>query len=99
METNPYQSPAVKAQGDDNDVRPLACPECGEQMQHGYLMTSNELYWRSWNDKSWLVWKKEFLAGTRPAFVGSNKLSGYRCASCELIVFRHGMQKNSYRPE
>jgi len=99
METNPYESPNADASADADNARSMSCPECGERMEPGYVTTGARMYWRGWGDTSWFVSYLNGLPGTRPAFVGSIKLSGYRCATCELIVFRYGTQKSSFAPE
>jgi hypothetical protein len=98
MSTNPYQSPREDGGSESPATELLVCPECGEPMEAGYVTTGARMYWRNWSDRSWLVWPSDGIAGTRASFVGSNKLTGFRCASCELVVFRYGTHKDVYAP-
>lgn len=98
MEPNPYQPPNSIVEPEPQEISPLACPECGRPMEPGYVTVGARLYWRKWHDRSWLVSSAEGIPSTHPAFVGTNKLSGFRCALCELIIFRYGMHKGQHAP-
>lgn len=74
----------------------LDCPECGQAMEPGYLTTGAWLYWREWQDKSLLVRFSDRLPNTLPTFVGINRLPGFRCPACEMIVFRYGSHRQEW---
>lgn len=100
MSDNPYASPAVTPSVATLGDRPLRCPECNEEMEQGYITTTGRMYWRTWDDQSWILTEQQHgVSGTNPGFFSANRLSGYRCSGCELVIFRHGTQKKSYAPE
>lgn len=102
MEINPYQPPDENSADQKVPVEPIACPECGDLMEPGYVSTAGSLYWQNWLNPAWWHWVGlglQRLAGTRPAFVGFNRLTGFRCRGCELIVFRYGAHKKAYAPQ
>lgn len=105
-EINPWRAPAT---GPEEWRAPhsaadhsLTCPECSGRMEPGCLTTGAWLYWRDWNDRSMLVRFADRLPNTLPSFVGINRLSGFQCERCEVVVFRYGSHrldwKNSDRP-
>jgi len=98
MEFNPYQSPTDDSPPQMPGIEPMECPECGEPMETGYVTTAARLSWRNWTDRTWAIFGFKKLPGTGPAFVGSNKLSGFRCRRCELVVFRYGVHKKAHAP-
>jgi|GEM_PF-3150225 len=97
---NPWQSPGAEPRpwksgpGDS-----ICCPECGAGMRPGYLTTGAWLYWRKWTDRSLLVKFSDRLPNTLPSFVGTNRLPGYRCEECELVVFRYGNHRSEWSDE
>jgi len=91
METNPYQSPEPDPGKDPS----RDCPECGQAMERGYITTGAAVYWRNWEDRRWLLFSADKLPGTGPAFVGTNKLGGFRCPQCELVLFQYGRHRQS----
>ncbi len=66
-------------------------------METGYITPSGPLFWRNWTQGIFLVFSGK-LPGTYPAFVGFNKLSGFRCHGCELVVMRYGNHKMAHAP-
>lgn len=95
MDTNPYQSPELDPEKHPLDAEVPACPECGQAMERGYITTGAAVYWRNWQDRRWLVFWAKKLPGTGPAFIGTNKLGGFRCPECELVLFRYGRHRQS----
>lgn len=96
---NPWQPPEADFHARPAAVSrpvPLVCPECGAGMRPGYLTTGSWLYWRRWNDRSLLVRFSDRVRGTLPSFVGTNRLPGYRCEQCEVIVFRYGDHRHEW---
>ena len=94
-ETNPYQSPEEDADYPLPDASNLDCPKCGRPMENGYLATSGRIYWRTWRNQSWVLFGSEALPGTGPGVVGINRIGGFRCEYCELVVFGYGEHKRS----
>ncbi len=101
MNENPWQSPTsapgekrVADFGSNSPV--LKCPECSGVMEPGYLTTGAWLYWRRWDDRSLLVRFSDRLMKTLPSFVGTNRLPGFRCSQCEVVVFRYGNHRHRW---
>jgi Domain of unknown function (DUF6487) len=87
--------PWILSTGPDGNGIPC-CPECGREMQPGYLTTGSWLYWREWTDRSMLVKFSDRLPNTPPTFVGTNRLPGFRCKDCEVVVFRYGGHRKEW---
>jgi len=93
MTINPYESPESDPNEPFEQEDALKCPECGQPMEPGYFLGKG-VYWRKWGEKPYTSWGLPVsLPGTAAAFVGTNKIGGFRCADCELIVFRYGKHK------
>lgn len=98
MEPNPYQSPQADPGAETPHVPVFTCPECGQPMEPGYVSTGQFVFWRRWTTPWWLPYAGA-LRGTGPRLFGFQKLSGYRCQRCEVVVFRYGNHKLAYAPD
>ena len=100
MKENPYQAPHIDLDSEtepDVDKCP-SCPECGKTMEAGYIASSASLYWRKWNNQNWLLRGNESLSKTSSVF-GINKLSGFRCGDCEIVLFAYGEARKKFSPK
>ncbi len=95
MDTNPYQPPEEDCSGPRSDAQRMDCPKCGRAMENGHLRTTGRIYWRAWENHSWLLSGSEALPGTGPGFVGGNRIGAFRCEHCELVIFQYGGHKRS----
>jgi hypothetical protein len=100
MNDNPYQAPGIDEAGKPElsvDGCP-SCPVCDEVMEAGYIASSASLYWRHWTNQKWLLRGNESLSKTSSVF-GINKLSGFRCADCEIVLFAYGKSRKRFSPK
>jgi predicted RNA-binding Zn-ribbon protein involved in translation (DUF1610 family) len=97
METNPYESPSEAGKAEIRPAKSMACPECGQPMESGYVLSRSGMYWRRWSQRSWLLfpWTR-CIPGTDAAL--PKKLSAFRCPFCELVIFRFGAHRDHYAP-
>lgn len=102
MNENPYKAPRINdpIEADVSefsvDYRPN-CPECCTAMEAGYIASSASLFWRRWSNQRWLLRGNESLAKTSSVF-GINKLSGFRCVDCEIVMFAYGKSRKRFAP-
>jgi hypothetical protein len=69
----------------------MKCPECGGEMEDGYIPLLRGIHWR----------EKGEPIGLAPAWGGlpetgvvwsRKKLQAFRCRNCELVCFQYGSQ-------
>ncbi len=95
--TNPYESPAINENSTESGAdksRKMACPECGKPMENGYF-PSTGIFWKLPGAMPISITSKEALPGTVPRSFrwGTNKVGGFRCRDCELVLFWYGSCK------
>jgi len=67
----------------------MRCPDCHNHLEEGYVSVKDGLNWlRSANTPTGVQFA-EGIPGTS-AIMRSNRLVGWRCRKCELIIFAHG---------
>jgi len=103
MNNNPYQAPrADVADEAGNSAHSVTaspkCPICDRVMEAGFIASSSSLYWRQWTNQKWLLRGNESLSKTSSVF-GINKLSGYRCVDCEIVLFAYGKSRKRFSPD
>lgn len=75
------------------EIGEMRCPECGSQMEEGYIPLISGINWRRQNESVGLLTVFSGLPGTvwwnpfkRP------KLPGFHCKRCKVILFKYGKQ-------
>ncbi len=81
---------------DPNVHEALRCPQCRQWMQPGFVAVSQGLLWLR-NPESATVDFAENLPGTN-AIMRANRLPGWRCLSCELVLLRYGRTVHKHLP-
>ncbi|QDU71159.1 PF20097 family protein [Mucisphaera calidilacus] len=66
----------------------VRCPKCHARMQPGVLPVSGGIGWLPWSPSATMS-MSESLPGTH-AVMRPNRLPGWRCRACELVLFRYG---------
>jgi hypothetical protein len=66
----------------------MRCPECNATMEDGLLPVSNGMHWVR-GRKPGGGGMAEDVPGTH-AVMRPNRMEGYRCKKCHLILFRYG---------
>jgi len=64
------------------------CPECGGEMEKGFLISPRTLWWNTQKQEVFLGGEQLLRSNWK-----GNNLEGYRCKKCQLIVFKY-----DYRP-
>lgn len=69
----------------------MRCPECNALMEEGLLPVSDGLHWLRGRPTggSGVVGMAEDVPGTH-AVMRPNRMEGWRCKKCHLILFRYG---------
>ena len=67
----------------------MRCPECHALMEEGLLPVSEGMHWVRGRSPSGSGAMAEDVPGTH-AVMRPNRMEGYRCKKCHLILFRYG---------
>jgi len=66
------------------------CPECGSDMEKGYVITTSSLWW----DAVVHAWGHGGERLTSFSMLGQN-VEAYRCPKCKIVFFKYGQEPTS----
>ena len=66
----------------------MRCPECNALMEEGLLPVADGLHWVRGRQPGGNIMAED-VPGTH-AVMRPNRMEGYRCKKCKLILFRYG---------
>ena len=73
----------------DLDGKRMHCPECGQDMEEGYLALLAGLHWRKPDEPIGLPHALSGLPGT-VGWRARPRLHAFRCPACDIMTFKYG---------
>jgi hypothetical protein len=73
----------------DIDVKQMACPRCGAEMEEGYLALLAGLHWRRRGEPIGMPHALSGLPGT-VGWRARPRLHAFRCQPCDIVTFKYG---------
>jgi uncharacterized protein (UPF0212 family) len=67
----------------------MKCPKCGGELEKGFLISNESLFWDTKTHKFFAEFSGEILASKSTRITFQN-LEPYRCKNCKLVIFEYG---------
>jgi hypothetical protein len=78
----------------DVDGKRVFCPQCGAEMEEGYLALLAGLHWRSPGEPIGVPHALSGLPGT-VGWRARPRLHAFRCQPCDIVTFKYGSKSTS----
>jgi phage FluMu protein Com len=84
----------------------LKCPKCGDEMEHGYIITgSSSVSFHGAVTIELLSWKGDTSDDQEQLFrsIGGHgaiiRIEGYRCPACKIVAFSYDKTRHEFQEE